>query len=407
VIAGRAGAGLKPSSPASPAPARSSAAPVGGLAFLGVAVASFGGPLALGALYVPTILDDTSSSAGLVSLIGAAIFAIPLLVWLRYSRQIASGAGLTAFVAAAAGQRAALAHAALWIFSYALYLVYTTAAIVYDTLPVVLPWIGPYQRLLEIAIPVLLAAVMLAGRTATLVVLGALSVGQMALLGALAAVSIGRDAPASSFAAPAGTGGIGAASAQVALLYVCGSLPLYLGGEVRQPTRTVRRGLTAGYALVAAGVTAAVFPLAANPAFTHAPIPGMSLAQVFSGRPLAVAVGVGVAASTAGVMLVEYLALTRLIGTITPVTTRTATVALAAVLVVSAPLTLIDPERSYDLLLKPSLAALWLSQLMVFVVYPWFASRHGGVRALHALLAAGASLFAVYGLYMTFNAAST
>ena len=56
---------------------------------------------------------------------------------------------------------------------------------------------------------------------------------------------------------------------------------------------------------------------------------------------------------------------------------------------------------------KPSLAALWLSQLMVFVVYPLFVRRHGRVRAVHALLAAGASLFAIYGLYMTFNAAST
>lgn len=328
-------------------------------------------------------------------------------MWLRYSRQIASGAGLTGFVGAAAGQRAALAHAALWIFSYALYLVYTTAAIVYDTLPVVLPWIGRYQSLLEIAIPVLLAAVMLAGRTATLAVLGVLSAGQLALLAALAAVSIGHDAPASSFAVPATTSGIASASGQISLLYVCGSLPLYLGGELRRPTRTIRRGLTAGYALVAVGVTTAVFPLAANPAFTRAPIPGMAVAEVFSGRPLAVAVGVGVAASTAGVMLVEYLALTRLIPALTAVPTRTAVAALGAVLVVSAPFTLINPERSYDILLKPSLAALWLSQLIVFAVYPRFAARHSRWQAGHALLAVGASLFAIYGLYTTFHAAST
>jgi amino acid transporter len=362
----------------------------------------------LAALYVPGIVADASASAGLVAVAGAVTFGVPLLVWLRYSRHIATSGGLYSFVLAAAGRRIALVQAGLWIFSYVLYLIYTTAFIVYDTLPTVLPGIRPYRPWLEIAVPVVLALIMLAGRAMTLAVLGVVAAGQMALLAVLAAVAIGHDAPASSFAANSAVGAIGTATAQTALLYVCGSLPLFLGGELARPTRTVRRGLVAGFLLAAAGVVAAVFPIASNPAFTHSAIPGMSIARIFSGPELAIAVGVGVAVSTAGVMLVEYLALTRLLHAVTARPTRTFTRALAVILVAAAPISLIDPDRFYDDLLKPSLVALWLSQLVVFAVYPRFAARvHDGLRLADVTLALGASAFAIYGLYTTFHAAST
>lgn len=404
-----AGTGLRVPSRARPVPAAPPAgpAPIPAVAFLGVAVASLGGPLALAAQLGPSILEDAGPSAGLAALAGSVVFVLPLAVWLRYAGRIAGSGGLYDYVRAAAGPRTALIHAALWIFSYALYLVYTTAAIVYDTLPVVLPWIRPYQRLLEIGIPIVLAAIMLAGRAITLAVVGLLAAGQLALVATLAAVTIGHDAPAGSFGASAPTSDLASASGQVALLYVCGSLPLYLGGELARPGRTIRRGLTASYGLVAAGLIATVFPLAANPAFLRAPIPGMAVAQVFAGRGLAVAVGVGVAASTAGVMLIEYLALSRLLHVVTGRSVRRVVAALAVVLVVSAPLTLIDPARIYDDLLKPSLIALWLSQLIVFVVYPRFAARRGRAMMPHVGLALGASLFAVYGMYATVHGSGT
>lgn len=407
VRASSVGAGPRTAPYSSPAPAPTPAKPLGELAFVAIAVASFGGPLALAALYAPTIVGDVSGSAGLVTLAGSVLFAVPLLVWLLYGRRVAGPGGLYDFVAAAAGRRTALVQATLWIASYALYLVYTTAAIVYDTLPAVLPWIGRYQRLLEVAIPVALAAIMLAGRTVTAAVLGLVGIGQLGVVGALAAVLIRHDRPAGSFAVPAPTAELASSTGQIALLYVCGSLPLFLGGEVRQGGRTIRRGLTVSYLLVAAGATAAVFPLAANPAFTRAAIPGMAAAQVFSGHALGLAVGLGVAASTAGVMLVEYLALSRLLHALTARPVRQMVAALGAVLVLSAPLTLIDPGRIYDDLLKPSLVLLWLSQLIVFAVYPRFAARAGRLRIGHLALGAGASLFAVYGLYATFQAAGT
>lgn len=398
------GADRQPPAPSTPA---GTSRPIGAIPFLGVVIVSIGGPLALAALYVPTILDDTNAAAGLVSMAGAVVFGIPLLLWLRYARDIAGPGGLYGFVYAAAGRRIALVQAGLWIASYALYLIYTTASIVYDVLPAVTPAVRPYQPLLEVAIPVALAAVMLAGRTATLAVLGGMAVGQLALVGAQAAVAIGHDAPASAFALRAPTAGLSSATGQIALLYVCGSLPLFLGGEVRRPAITVRRGMVGGTVLVAAAVTAAVFPLAENPAFTRAAIPGMSIAQVFSGRPLALAIGVGVAVSIAGVMLVEYVALSRVLHAITAKPLRTVTAVLAGVLMLTAPVTLINPDRFYNDLLKPSLVALWLSQLVVFVVYPRFAARQHRLRVTDILLTVGAIAFAGYGIYATLHQASS
>lgn len=413
VVAGHesgADAALLGRPPAAPVAAPDTAGrgrPIGPLAFLGVVVASFGGPLALAALYAPTILTDTAASAGLIAICAGVAFGVPLAVWLSYSRHIATSGGLYGFVREAAGPRLALVQAGLWIVSYALYLVYTTASIVYDTLPAVLPSVRRYQSLLEVAIPVALAAIMLAGRSVALAVIGTLAAGQLVLVGVLAGVTIGHDSPSHAFALQPPSTALGAATGQIALLYVCGSLPLFLGGEVVRPTRTIPRGLLAGYLLTALGVIAAVFPLAANPAFTRAPIPGMSIAEVFANHQLAVAIGLGVAASVAGVMLVEYVALSRLLHVLTRRSIRTTTAAIAGVLVVSAPLTLVNPDRIYNALLKPSLAALWLSQLVVFAAYPRFARQRGHSLVLAVALTVGAMLFTVYGMVATFQHSGT
>ncbi|HEY3607183.1 MAG TPA: hypothetical protein VGL06_06760, partial [Pseudonocardiaceae bacterium] len=243
--------------------------------------------------------------------------------------------------------------------------------------------------------------IMLAGRTVTLAVTGLLAVGQLALVGILAGVTIGHDAPLDSFGATAPSGALVRDAAQTALLYVCGSLPLFLGGEVVRPHRTIPRGLVTGYLLVAVGVVATVFPLAANPSFGFEPIPGVAVAQVFGSRTLAVSVGVGVAASVAGVMLVEYIALTRLVHALTGRPLRRITAAVAVALVVTAPISLIDPAAFYRDLLKPSLIALWLSQLIVSAVYPRFVAKRGGRRIPAWTLAVVSCAFAVYGMVAT------
>ena len=395
-------------------PARQAAArPVSAWAFAGVAVTSFGGPLALAALYAPGIVAGAASaSAGLAMVAAVAVFAFPLAIWLRYARQVNGPGGLYSFVEAAAGRRVAVVQAGLWIVSYLLYLLYTTAQVVYDTLPAVLPGERRYQPVLEIAIPVALAGVMFAGRRVALLVIGLVAAGQLAIAAALGCVTLTHLAtPVSSFGAPAGAsapaGALATATGQTALLYICGSLPLFLGGELTRPARTIRRGLTAACLVTAALIAAAVAPLAADPAITGAPIPGMAVAERFAGHGFAVAVGVGVAVSVAGVMLVEYLALSRLVGAVASWPLRRVIIAIGAAVVLAAPFTLINPERIYNDLLTPSLIALWLSQLMVFAVYPRFAARQHD-RPLPAwVLTAAATAFAVYGLWATIQHAGS
>jgi hypothetical protein len=369
--------------------------------FLAIAVVSFGGPLALAALYVPGLVDDVFGSAGLVTAIAPLVFAFPLLIWLRYARDISSSGGLFSFVEAAAGRRVALVQATIWTVSYLLYLVYTTVYVVYDVLPSVIPGIRPYRSTLEVAIPIALAILVIAGRSPAVVVLSVFAVGQLALVGFLAVVTIAHAHPMSSFTTTSDAGDIASASGNVALLFVCGSLPFFFGGEVAQPARTVRRGVVTAYVLVVVAVVAAVFPLAANPAFTHAEIPGASVVGVYVGHAAGVAVGIGVAASIVGVMLVEYLALTRLIHAVRGTSIMTASRLVAIPLVIGGPLSLIDPDRFYSDLLKPSLIALWLSQIIVVAVFPLFLRARNSLRPQGIILALGATALMVFGLYST------
>src|SRR5246127_4235435 len=181
------------------------ARPIGQWAFAGVAVASLGGPLALAALYAPSIAGGASSSAGLAMVAAAVAFCFPLAIWFGYARHVSSSGGLYACPEAAAGRGVALVQAGLWILSYLLYLLYTTAQIVYDTLPAVLPGEQRYQTVLGIAIPVVLAAVMIAARAVALLVIGLLAAGQLAIaavLGGLTAANVATPASTLGASAP-------------------------------------------------------------------------------------------------------------------------------------------------------------------------------------------------------------
>jgi amino acid transporter len=374
--------------------------------FTGVAVAALGGPLALAALYAPSIAAGAAASAGLAMVAAAVVFGFPLAIWFGYARHLSSSGGLYTFTEAAAGRRVALVQAGLWIVSYLLYVVYTTAQIVYDTLPAVLPGEVRYQTPLEIVIPVVIAGVMIAGRRATLIVVGLLAAGQLALAGALAGVTLGNvTLPAGSVGTSAPAGALATASAQTALLYVCGSLPVFLGGELgadqRQAFRTMRRGMLGAYLVTVAVIIASVAPLAADPALMQAGIPGMAVAERFVGHGFAVTIGIGVAVSVGGVILVEYLTLSRLTSAVTGWPVRRVVAGIGVIMVATAPVLLINPDRIYDSLLTPSLFALWLSQLVTFAVYPRFVARRGGRVRLALASAAAASALAVYGLWVT------
>jgi hypothetical protein len=134
-------------------------------------------------------------------------------------------------------------------------------------------------------------------------------------------------------------------------------------------------------------------------ALRDAPVPGAAIAQAYGGRGLAVAVGLLTAGSTLALVVAEYLALGRLLHWLHGLPIRTVLAAIAVPFVAADAVSLAGPERFYSDLLKPSLAALFVSQLVVFAVFPRF--RRGAVAYG---LAAVACALAGFGLYTLFGA---
>src|SRR5258708_30108582 len=166
--------------------------------FLGFAVAAIGGPLAFAVIYVPGAAD--MRSAGLVTALGAVLYAAPLLIWVRFSRDVVSPAGLAGFVEAAAGRPLALVQAAVWAFSYFLYLPYTVTDIVYEMLAVVFPGIEPWRPALALVLPIGIVTLPLLAPAPALRVLAVSAVLQLGILVVLGAVVIHHvGAPAASF----------------------------------------------------------------------------------------------------------------------------------------------------------------------------------------------------------------
>jgi amino acid transporter len=242
----------------------------------------------------------------------------------------------------------------------------------------------------------------------TLIVLGVMAAGQLALAGVLDGVTLAHIAPpVSTLGTSAPAGSFAKAGAQTSLLYICAGLPLFLGGELAAPVRTIRRGLLGAYLATGLVVLLAVAPLAAAPGLTHTEVPGFSVIEQYAGSGLARIIGIGIAVSVAGVIVCEYLALTRLLHAVGSWGMRPIAVVIGAVVVLAAPFSLINPDGFYNALLKPSLVALWLSQLIVFLVYPRFAARHQQRRLPAWALTAVASGLTVYGLWVALTAASS
>jgi amino acid transporter len=366
--------------------------------YVGFAVASIGGPLALVSL-VPDAAGRGLHAAGLTVLLAAVLFLVPLYVWYRYSEQIASAGGLYAFVEAAVGRPVALVQAVAWTVSYGLYLAYTVSFVVYDQLPVVFPGISPYRSTLQVALPVALTAALFTPIRWILTVLlsaAALQLVLLLVLGALELRHVGADADAF-----APHHGVGRATANVSLLFICASLPLFLGGEVRGGGRTVRFGLVAAFVVVAAYLVFATFPLARVPdRLLDSAMPTYSIADAYSGRALAVAVGLLTVVSILGLVVAEFVALSRLLTVAFRLPLRPVLAGIGVAFVAADAISLVNPDRFYEDALRPSLAALYVSQVIVFAVFPFFRRRYGTLRVIDVAAAAGAAALMVWGLYL-------
>jgi hypothetical protein len=366
------------------------------LLFVGLAIASIGGPLALANLLPAAAGDDGIESAGLVVLLAVAVFAAPLTLWLVYSRRIVSPGGLTAFVNAAAGRPVALVQGWIWAFAYFLYLPYTITYVVYDLLAPIFPGIDPYRSTLELILPIGIVLLVLAPVRWPLGALLVIGVAQLVLLLVLGAVML-SNVPVRVAAKPE-LDPTGRAVAGTALLFICASLPLYLGAEVRGRSRTVRRGLMFAVAVVGLCFFVAALGMSTVPhALLEFPVPAATIAKYYSGRSLEVAVALGIAVGTLALIVAEYLALGRLLHWLHGVPLRRVLLWVAVPFIAADVLSLVNPDKFYDKLLKPSLAALFVSQLIVFGVFPLF---RRGLRWLP--LVAISSGLTVWGLYTLF-----
>jgi amino acid transporter len=362
------------------------------LLVLGFAVASIGGPLAL-LSFLPGTAVGAVDSAGLVAALALAVFLVPLAIWLAFSGRVVSAGGLSAFVEAAAGRPAAVVHAWIWAFAYFLYLPYTITFVVYDVLTPVFPGVHPYRAALELLLPAAIVPLVFLPVRVVLAGLGLLAAAQLVALLTVAGVSLSHVG--TSFATHASVDATGRGTGSTALLFLCASLPLYLGSEIRGGSRTMRRTLAAAVAIVGAAFVVSALPLGAVPdRLRDAAVPGAAIAQAYSGRGLAVAVGLLTAGGTLALVVAEYLALARLARWLHAIPLTTSYALIAVPFLALDAVSLVDPDRFYDDLLKPSLGALFVSQLVVFAVFPRF--RRGPAAVALAAIASG---LAVWGLY--------
>ena len=370
---------------------------------IGFAISSSGGPLALATIYLIQSAKVPAQLLGFVTLGGALLFLAPLSIWLGYSRKIASSGGLYAFVQQAMGARVAFVHGVLWSVSYLLYLPFTVTYIVYYLLPEIVFVSPTSQTVLEVGLPVFLSATVVVGRRASVVLLAGLGVGQLALIGALIVALRNSAVPPSTIRSiPDAPLPIAAGLAGVSLLFVCSSLVLYLGGEARGGAKAMRVTLIASYVIVAVGATLVAFVISPrlSPQVVNSAVPGYALAVQTAGPLMGSVVGFGTLASLAGLIVAEYVALTRLWDAMFHLAFTPAAVAIGVFFILADVVSLVGPFKFYAVTVVPSLAALFLAQLIVFLAFPFFQEKRGRWSVVGGIVVVVASAWALYGLYL-------
>jgi hypothetical protein len=376
--------------------------PLPSILLWGFAVSCLGGPLALLAVELPDAVGSRAlDSIGLVTLAGAALFVAPMLVWWRFSARIASSGGLYAFTRLAVGERVARVQGWTWVISYLLYLGFTVTEVVYDLLPEAFPGVDPWRKWLLVGVACALAgALVFAERAVLWVLLGSVVAQVVVMLVLAGAVLSGHGWSWSSFSVGSHSGSVARGIANVSLLFVCGSLPLFLGGEVAGGGRELRRIVAGSAAAVAVLLVLTAAPLAvyAGSDLAGLELPGHTVALVESGATLARWVAVVAIASVLGLMAAEFIALTRLLHAMTGAGVRRSARLVAAGFVALALVSLIDPERLYSYMITPSLVALYVSQVIVFGSYGVMALRERAPRVSDLLVTAVSCGLMLFGL---------
>lgn len=368
----------------------------------GFAIASIGGPLAL----VTLNFFSSSYAAGTYSLyatlLGILIFIAPLAVWYRYSKSIASSGGLYTFVEKALGRKAANVQGWIWLVSYFLYLPYTVSYITYELLPAVFSNITPYLPFVEIGMSIVIVAAMLLSIRKMLYFIFATAMLQLIIIVAIAYAMLSGGF-VHSLASPGGASLLALLNGTllISLLFVCASLPLFLGGEVKGGARSIRK------ALVLSFVVTAIFLVIGSVAFLNATsqqagldFPGFSILGSGVGAGFAYFVAAFTIISLVELIIIEYIAITRLSYVMLNLKLKKSVLIVGALFIIASIIGIVNPGAFYSYTLVAALIALYLSLLIAFVAYPFFAMKQHKLHFSDVLITVISSLIMLYGLYL-------
>jgi amino acid transporter len=366
----------------------------------GVAIAAIGGPLALITLNFFTSSYSAGSYSIYATLLGIVIFLAPLAVWYKYSKNIASAGGLYTFVEKALGTKAAKVQGWIWLISYFLYLPYTVSYITYSLIPVMFPHASVYLPFIEIAMSIVLVLALVFSFRKVLYFITITAILQLAIILAIAFAMLSGgfvNLPAAGVALPTFVVG----TLLTSLLFVCASLPLFLGGEARGGAKSIRK------ALVLSFVVAAVFLVIGTVAFigatagqTSSEFQGFSVLLADIGPHFAIFVGIFTIISAVDLIIFEYIAISRVSYAMLNVKLNKSIPAVGALFIILSVIGIINPDFFYDATLVGALIALYLSLLITFVAYPFFAKKQGRLQFTDIFIAVVSSLLMLFGLYI-------
>ncbi|MDE1823518.1 MAG: APC family permease [Candidatus Micrarchaeota archaeon] len=369
---------------------------------LGFALSSIGGPLALIALYIIGASGPALNSLGMAALIGALLFVFPLFIWYNYSKKIASSGGLYEFVRQAAGEKVAKIQGWIWAFSYFLYLPYTVVYVVFYLIPDIFVVPRSYLYVLEIALPLILIAMVILSKKISLLFLFFGAILQLLVIIVLVwFVTSHTGISVATLAPNAGALDVFGGGFAVATLFICLDLPLFLGGEIKNGRKILGKVMVASFALVAAFVViaAVLIPAGVTQRVASDAIPGFVLAKMYSNPAFAATVGIFVLVSVIGLVLAEFFALTRLMKHMLNIELSSSVLWISGLFMLMSLASLINPYKFYDYTLQPSLIALWISQLIPVIAYPSFLKRFSRLTAVGVFAALVSAALMLYGLY--------
>jgi hypothetical protein len=135
--------------------------------------------------------------------------------------------------------------------------------------------------------------------------------------------------------------------------------------------------------------------------------PGYTLSSLYRSESFAKLVLVVASASVLALIVAEYVALTRLLHAMTGLAVRRLAVAIGALFLIAQAISLIGPNTIYDHALTVSLAALYLSQIVVFAVYPMWRRRTATLGIVDIGATAAGTALMIFGLYVVISQAGS